>query len=127
MQRVMSMAAQMGVGANEAIIIGISQRTVQQNPGGATGNLSPNRRVRRQAASMRASRPARTSTEAPASAETGATDPATEPAADPATEPAADPAADPAAAPTSDPATEPTPTSNGTATDPASPTGKQTH
>ncbi|KAH9214470.1 hypothetical protein DL95DRAFT_263316, partial [Leptodontidium sp. 2 PMI_412] len=91
MQRVMAMAAQMGVGANEAIVIGISQRTVQQNPGGATGNLSPNRRVRRRAASMRASRPARSSTTLPASAETGASDPTTDPTTDPA--PTSDPAA----------------------------------
>ncbi|KAL5329689.1 hypothetical protein ACEPPN_003204 [Leptodophora sp. 'Broadleaf-Isolate-01'] len=105
MQRVMAMAAQMGVGANEAIVIGISQRTVQQNPGGATGNLSPNRRVRRRAASMRASRPARSSTTLPASAETGASDPTTDPTTDP--------------APTSDPAA---PASNDTATDTGSPT-----
>ncbi|KAG4441954.1 hypothetical protein IFR05_002573 [Cadophora sp. M221] len=109
MQRVMAMAAQMGVGANEAIVIGISQRTVQQNPGGATGNLSPNRRVRRQAASMRASRPARSSTIPPASAETGTSDPATDPTTDPTTDPV----------PTSDPAA---PASNDTATDTGSPT-----
>ncbi|KAH7354741.1 hypothetical protein BKA65DRAFT_535104 [Rhexocercosporidium sp. MPI-PUGE-AT-0058] len=109
MQRVMAMAAQMGVGANEAIVIGVSQRTVQQNPGGATGNLSPNRRVRRLASSMRASRPARSSATPAASAGTGATDPATDPTTNPA-------AADPA--PTSDPAT---PASNGTATDTGSP------
>ena len=98
------MAAQIGVGANEAIVIGISQRTVQQNPGGATGNLSPNRKVRRaaasmKAASMKASKPARTSTKPAAPAQTGASDPTTEPAV----------AADPAA--------EAMPASNGTATE----------
>ncbi|EKD19097.1 hypothetical protein MBM_02334 [Drepanopeziza brunnea f. sp. 'multigermtubi' MB_m1] len=53
MQRVMAMAQQMGVGPNDAVVIGVAQRTVLQNPGGATGNLSPQRRrrVRRAASS----------------------------------------------------------------------------
>ncbi|CZT45673.1 uncharacterized protein RSE6_06004 [Rhynchosporium secalis] len=80
MQRVMAMATQMGIGANEAIVVGISQRTVQQNPGGAAV-LSPSRKTRRNARSKRSPRPAGSNTSqigAPGSVGTGDTSAASE-------------------------------------------------
>ncbi|KAH8587105.1 hypothetical protein B0O99DRAFT_557048, partial [Bisporella sp. PMI_857] len=44
--RVMQTAQRMGAGPNDMIQLGIEQRGVLQNPGGATGNLSPARHKR---------------------------------------------------------------------------------
>lgn len=40
----MAMAMQIGVGPQESVQLGIAQRGLLQNPGGATGNLSPSKR-----------------------------------------------------------------------------------
>ncbi|CAL3963452.1 hypothetical protein PZA11_001066 [Diplocarpon coronariae] len=42
--RLMAMAKQMGIGESGSVQLGIAQRGLLQNPGGATGNLNPSKR-----------------------------------------------------------------------------------
>lgn len=50
--RLMAMAQSMGAGPNDTVSLGISQRSVIQNPGGATGgSLSPQKRQKKAASS----------------------------------------------------------------------------
>ncbi|KAF4631696.1 hypothetical protein G7Y89_g6429 [Cudoniella acicularis] len=55
--RVMDMAQKMGMGANSTVSLGIAQRVVLQNPGGASGgSLSPAPQKRQKSASSKASK-----------------------------------------------------------------------
>ncbi|KAM0280802.1 hypothetical protein ACHAQH_003832 [Verticillium albo-atrum] len=51
-QRLMQTAQQMGAGPNDAVALSIEQRAVIQNPGGATGQLTPARPNKRQEATQ---------------------------------------------------------------------------
>ncbi|EEY16040.1 conserved hypothetical protein [Verticillium alfalfae VaMs.102] len=67
-ERLMQTAQQMGAGPNDAVALSIEQRAVIQNPGGATGQLSPARPNKRQEATP--SDPAATDTAASSAAPT---------------------------------------------------------
>jgi hypothetical protein len=78
----MAMAQSMGAGANDTISLGISQRTVIQNPGGATGgSLSPQKRQKKPASSSstKGVKASKTSSSAVAETTAEATDPETTP------------------------------------------------
>ncbi|CZR68594.1 uncharacterized protein PAC_18493 [Phialocephala subalpina] len=71
--RLMTMAQSMGAGPNDTISLGISQRSVIQNPGGATGgNLSPQKRQK--AASSKVASKVSTTSSAEAEDATDATE-----------------------------------------------------
>ncbi|EGY21093.1 uncharacterized protein VDAG_02617 [Verticillium dahliae VdLs.17] len=89
-ERLMQTAQQMGAGPNDAVALSIEQRAVIQNPGGATGQLSPARPNKRQEATP--SDPAATDTAASSAAPTQTPDAQQSPPAEsqPPTPPAQD-------------------------------------